>query len=421
MTILRPDIVDAATSLRINGTEVAGSAGNGAFSFLNVGNSTSSAVADGDLAAGDGTLEMFWDASAGQLTFSGYTGSSLTSPISISANVNNRVQMLISNTNSGAGPAIQFDTDSATPHLLIGSTGTAYGSVPAIGPDNTYISTMGELIIYCETSERIVLGTQTNQASAFTNRIQMTSDGHWAPVTTNTPDLGTSSLRWRTAYLGTSLNVGTSITDSTDNGDIVAGDGIREFRWDASANTILIGAEATSAIIQGVDATTAATAGTNLDIRAGNGLTNGEGGILDLLAGTSPSGTPGVVQVNSLPLPTTLSTTVSIDVTTTGTTGLYTVPTGRSAVITAVIIRPTTATAVNADGVISVGTNASTYDDIIAATTLTGLDATTEHFVATPGGVSHTGAAAEVITFQVDTAETGTDLTVTVDLIGYLL
>jgi hypothetical protein len=129
----------------------------------------------------------------------------------------------------------------------------------------------------------------------------------------------------------------------------------------------------------------------------------------------------GVIEINSLPLPTTLSSIASIDLTTTGTTSLYTVPTGRSAIITAVIIRPTTATAANADGAISVGTNASTYDDIIANTTLTGLDSTTEHYVATPGGVSHTAAAAEVITFQVDTAETGTALIVTVDVIGYLL
>jgi len=36
------------------------------------------------------------------------------------------------------------------------------------------------------------------------------------------------------------------------------------------------------------------------------------------------------------------------------------------------------------------------------------------------GGISHTGAATEVITFEVDTIDSGSALTVTVDLLGYL-
>lgn len=128
------------------------------------------------------------------------------------------------------------------------------------------------------------------------------------------------------------------------------------------------------------------------------------------------------IQVNSLPLPTVLASVASVDLTTVADTSLFTVPAGRTAKVISVVVTPDgTPSAPGADSIVSVGTNSAPFDNIIADTPLTGLDATTESFTLEVGGISHIGAAAEVITFRVDTADTGTTLTATVELIGYLV
>jgi hypothetical protein len=71
---------------------------------------------------------------------------------------------------------------------------------------------------------------------------------------------------------------------------------------------------------------------------------------------------------------------------------------------------------------VSVGTNSTDFDNIIADTALIALDATTESFMMEVGGIFHLAVGgSETITFNVDTAETGGALTVDVDLIGYLV
>ena len=71
MAILNPLGVDQTTgqsrSLRAGDTLD----GSNTFDLLNIGASTTSAVADGDLAAGDGTNEQFWESSTA--TFSAGT------------------------------------------------------------------------------------------------------------------------------------------------------------------------------------------------------------------------------------------------------------------------------------------------------------------------------------------------------------
>lgn len=127
------------------------------------------------------------------------------------------------------------------------------------------------------------------------------------------------------------------------------------------------------------------------------------------------------LEVAGLPVPQVLSQTTGVNLDTVSTDPLYTVPSGQSAVIIAVVVRLTTATSANGDAVVSVGTNASAFDDIISAQTLTGLDVTTKSYTIEVGGITHIAAAAEVITFQIDTADTGGTVTATVDLIGYLI
>lgn len=125
------------------------------------------------------------------------------------------------------------------------------------------------------------------------------------------------------------------------------------------------------------------------------------------------------VQANALPIPAVLSIT-SVDLATVATTNLYTVPTGRSLVVTDVFLKPTTATAAVGDAQAGVGVAAGEVD-IANQQTLTGLDATTEAFRLTLQNPAYVAAATEVVKFGVDVADTGTALVADVYLVGYLI
>jgi hypothetical protein len=127
----------------------------------------------------------------------------------------------------------------------------------------------------------------------------------------------------------------------------------------------------------------------------------------------------GRVQSNSLPIPVVLAV-VSANLAAVGTTNLYTVPASRTAIITDVVIKPTTATAAVGDAAAGIGVAAG-EDDVFASQVLTGLNLTTERFKFLSSGVSRVAAAADVIKIGVDTADTGTALVADVYLIGYLI
>ena len=118
-------------------------------------------------------------------------------------------------------------------------------------------------------------------------------------------------------------------------------------------------------------------------------------------------------------MPKLLSTTTAVSLTATGLTNLYTVPAGKTAYITSVVVIPTTATAVTAAPTTSVGYN-GTGDDVNFDTSLTGLDATTEVQRFLPMEVVKIGAAADILKINVKTVATATTLTATVQVYGYL-
>lgn len=103
-----------------------------------------------------------------------------------------------------------------------------------------------------------------------------------------------------------------------------------------------------------------------------------------------------------------------------GATNLYTVPTGRSAVITGAVVVPTTATAVTVVPTAGIGIAAG-EEDIFSSDAMTGLDSTTKRFRFDSAGTARIGAAAEVIKIGVDVAATATALVADVYLIGYLI
>ena len=115
-----------------------------------------------------------------------------------------------------------------------------------------------------------------------------------------------------------------------------------------------------------------------------------------------------------------LSTTTGIDAKTTGTTNLFTVPTGRSCVVTRAVVRVTVADTVTVVPAMGIGIAAG-EDDIFTSTTLTGVTVTTDLFHFSATAKTKVGAATEVIKLGIDTGATATTMTIAVDLYGYLV
>src|SRR5215216_5190883 len=84
-------------------------------------------------------------------------------------------------------------------------------------------------------------------------------------------------------------------------------------------------------------------------------------------------------------LPTILSQTTGIDAKSTGTTTLYTVPTGKRAYITGIIFHVTAASAITVEPTLGVGVAAGEAD-IMPSTLLTGLDTLDEIYRFSPEG-----------------------------------
>lgn len=124
------------------------------------------------------------------------------------------------------------------------------------------------------------------------------------------------------------------------------------------------------------------------------------------------SGTPTAVSI--------LSSTGGINPRTTGTTNLYTVPTGKTAIIQSVQFRLTAASGLTGNMNAGVGVAAG-EDDIMTNTNLIGFNTTGETYRFSISGNYVTVAAASVIKLGIDTAFTGGTGTLAVELIGYLV
>lgn len=122
--------------------------------------------------------------------------------------------------------------------------------------------------------------------------------------------------------------------------------------------------------------------------------------------------TTGLVQL--------LSTTTGIDGKTVATTNLYTVPSGKTCIITAATIRVTTASSITVVPTLGIGV-ASGESDIFASTGLTNLNATGKIWRFVGQATYVAGQAADVIKLGIDTGATATTMTIAIDLFGYLL
>ena len=118
--------------------------------------------------------------------------------------------------------------------------------------------------------------------------------------------------------------------------------------------------------------------------------------------------------------PSILSQTTGIDAKSTGTTTLFTVPTGYRGYITEIVFRATTVTAFGGTvPTLGVGVAAGEAD-IMPSTALTGFDATNEIYRFSCEGTYVSVAAGSAIKLGIDTGATGTTFTIEVYLIGFL-
>lgn len=126
-------------------------------------------------------------------------------------------------------------------------------------------------------------------------------------------------------------------------------------------------------------------------------------------------------KVGTTGVPFLLSTISSIDGTAVATTNLYTVPAGKTAVITSAMIRCTAMSAFVGVGTGGIGVAAG-EDDIFPAVALAGLSAAGLVFYLTNYRTTGTTVAAGgIIKLGIDVAFVAGSATLSIDLIGYLI
>lgn len=108
-----------------------------------------------------------------------------------------------------------------------------------------------------------------------------------------------------------------------------------------------------------------------------------------------------------------------IDAKTTGTTNIYTVPTGKTFVVTKIVVRVTAATSITVGATYGFGI-AANEDDIVASAVVA-LTANNTYAVLLPKTGAVIGQSTNVIKIGIDGAATGTSQTLAVDLFGYIL
>lgn len=112
-----------------------------------------------------------------------------------------------------------------------------------------------------------------------------------------------------------------------------------------------------------------------------------------------------------------LSTTSSVDMNTATATTLFTVPTGKSCIVTHIVIRSASTSLTTAS--YSFGFNSASFNDVIANATHTELTGSTLYTVLSAKVGATRGAAADILKVLMNTLQGGA-ATTTIDVFGYL-
>lgn len=115
-----------------------------------------------------------------------------------------------------------------------------------------------------------------------------------------------------------------------------------------------------------------------------------------------------------------LATVTGINGKTVGTTALYTVPAGKTAYITNLILSVTAATAITGGPTASAGVTASAYADLYASVTITALQGTPTAFGFSSVGMFETLSTGSVLYLNITSGSTGTSQTLAADVVGFI-
>lgn len=116
---------------------------------------------------------------------------------------------------------------------------------------------------------------------------------------------------------------------------------------------------------------------------------------------------------------TVLGIVTGVNAKTVANTTLFTVPTGKTAIVTSVVVRCTAATAITAGPTVNISTTAT--GDIFASVTMSALSSTTKAYIFTSTGGTTVAAATTTVKFNLTAVATGTSQVLTIMVIGYLV
>jgi hypothetical protein len=196
---------------------------------LNIGTGVTPSTTNGDIRAGDGTSELVWANGSGGALAVTASGNVRAFQVNTNRDANNILGHTNSSTGTAAQASWQADCNGKIIAISAVNGGGGYAALGASGTA-TYLRIFSTGNINFRAN-----GTANRWVIDGTNALTDGTSGHLLTGADNIYDIGASgATRPRTGYFGTSLNVGSGITPSMANGDIVAGDGTRELIWDAS-------------------------------------------------------------------------------------------------------------------------------------------------------------------------------------------
>jgi hypothetical protein len=353
---------------------------------VRLGTSTA-AVDPGDLSAGDGTNDLFWNSSATQLQITGYSVSSSRGVLQ-TGTVNGLIGSTVENLSTGASGQGRTDV----------ICGTALGALQAFSQNHSLTYKAGAVVI-------------TNSNS--TNGIFIEENGDDA-IYFNESAITRMRLGTNTAAGPGGLTIGdvAGAAATAATGDIVATDGTNELFWNASAasvdfltsSTIRANGGALDLTLGARGATYALNDGANTTLNTTNQTIIGALNELDTAVTAAD---PNEVL---------LATVASIDAKSATTTNLYTAT--ATTIITKVILLCTAADTITAVAAAGVGIAAG-EDDIFGSEPLTGLDVADKAFTYLAAGTRVVATNTDIVKLGIDTAATGTSQTFTAYVFGY--
>ncbi|MGD9725627.1 MAG: hypothetical protein AB7V39_04430 [Nitrospiraceae bacterium] len=192
---------------------------------------STSAVIDGDVSAGNGTQDFYWNTASER--------------IQVTGTINDRAGLRVTNTSNGALAASEVQLlnelgNSARLTMTSSNFAPAVGAIDANWVTLSSSASAAGLRLAADGAQSVEIWTNGSV------HWRVASDGTLLPATDNSKDIGiTGTNRVRNVFVGTTVFVGTSVEigsvlGATATGDIRAGDGVNELYWNAAAGRLTI-------------------------------------------------------------------------------------------------------------------------------------------------------------------------------------